>query len=131
MVPWPPDTTKEPMTTPLQRSHTGQAKSARRPLSPRTRGRHLTGSKHGQRSRRYGITSTRTRVLGGGDHFARFHTMSIATPGVSRFVNFISSAVMDVMIRRRLRAPTKFGNVLVSMFAWIVFVSSSTVYVPV
>ena len=56
------------------------------------------------------------------DHFARFHTMSIVTPGVSRFVNVILSVVLDVMIRRRLGAPTKFGNVLVSMFAWIVFV---------
>jgi hypothetical protein len=34
-------------------------------------------------------------------YFARFHTMSNVTPaGVRGFVNFISSAVMDVMIRR-------------------------------
>ena len=34
-------------------------------------------------------------------YFARFHTKSNVTPaGVRGFVNFISSAVMDVMIRR-------------------------------
>jgi hypothetical protein len=34
-------------------------------------------------------------------HFARFHTKSRVTPaGVRGFVNFISSAEMDVMIRR-------------------------------
>ena len=34
-------------------------------------------------------------------YLARFHTMSNVTPaGVRGFVNFISSAVMDVMIRR-------------------------------
>ena len=34
-------------------------------------------------------------------HFARFHTISSVTPaGVRGFVNFISSTVMDVMIRR-------------------------------
>ena len=65
-------------------------------------------------------------------YFARFHTNSSVTPaGVRGFVNLISSAVMDEIIRRWLGAPTRFANVLVSTFAWIVFVLSSTVYVPV
>jgi hypothetical protein len=35
------------------------------------------------------------------DHFARFHTMSSVRPAAVRgLVNFISSSVMDVMIRR-------------------------------
>ncbi len=64
-------------------------------------------------------------------HLARFHTVSIVMPGVSRLLSDISSAVMDLMIRRKSAAPAKFGNVLVAMLAWIVFVFSSTVYVPV
>src|SRR5262249_37578306 len=52
------------------------------------------------------------------DYFARFHTNSSVTPaGVRGFVNFISSAVMDEIMRRWLGAPTRFANVLVSTFA--------------
>ncbi len=65
-------------------------------------------------------------------HFARFHTNSSVTPaGLRGFVNFMSSAVIDVTIRRWVGAPTRFGNVLVSTFALIVLVLSSIVYVPV
>ena len=39
-------------------------------------------------------------------YFARFHTNSSVTPaGVRGFVNFISSAVMDEIMRRWLGAP--------------------------
>jgi hypothetical protein len=45
------------------------------------------------------LLNSRTRV--GTGYFARFHTISNVNPASVRgFVNFISSAVMDVMIRR-------------------------------
>jgi len=41
------------------------------------------------------------RSVSGADYFARFQTKSNVTPeGVRGFENFISSAVMDVIIRR-------------------------------
>jgi hypothetical protein len=55
-------------------------------------------------SSRRGRTKARTtagRGPPGADYFVRFQTNSNVTPeGVRGFENFISSAVMDVMIRR-------------------------------
>ena len=64
-------------------------------------GRVLTSDEAATLLERIGWPDPPQRAVPSADHFARFNTNSSVTPaGVRGFVNFNSSSVMDVTIRR-------------------------------